>query len=208
MIAPLLAVTAVFILLIFSEYLWRKKILSSEITRKLIHIVVGVFVAFWPLFMSWLSIELISIAFIVVVLISLKTKLFKSIHSVDRSTWGELLFAVAIGLLSLTVHTRWIFAAAMLHLSLADGLAAIFGSHFGHGLRYQIFGDPKSVVGSLTFLIVSTLILVFVGVEWGQASWSIVAWLPLLTTATENIAVHGTDNLFVPLIVALGLRWH
>lgn len=207
MIVSLLAVVAIFVLLVLSEVLWRKKILSSELTRKLIHIIVGGFVAFWPLFMSWRNIEIISLGFIVVVVLSLKTRIFKSIHSVNRSTWGELSFAIVIGLLALTVHTKWIFAAAMLHLSFADGLAAISGTYLGRHYRYKVFGDTKSFAGTATFLLTSILIIIFVGVLWGKASWSIVAWLPLLATITENIAAHGTDNLFVPIIVAAGLGW-
>jgi phytol kinase len=175
----ILSVLIVFLVIAGAELLWREKILTTEYSRKLVHICVASFVAFWPLYLSWTSIELISFAFVVVIILSKRLNIFKGIHSVERSTFGELLFAVTIAVLSVVVHTDWIFCAAMLHLGVADGLAALFGRHFGYDSRYHIFGHPKSVAGTLTFFITSVVITLSVAMAWGHASVYALVLLPI-----------------------------
>ena len=47
-----LAIFVVLLILVFAEYLSRFKGVHSELTRKLVHILVGAYVAFWPFFLS------------------------------------------------------------------------------------------------------------------------------------------------------------
>ncbi|HLZ14360.1 MAG TPA: hypothetical protein VKQ34_00015 [Candidatus Saccharimonadales bacterium] len=200
------AVVAVFLILVFAEYLSRYKGVHSELTRKLVHILVGAFVAFWPFFLSWRAIQLLSVAFLIVVLVSVKLNIFGSIHAVKRNALGEILFALVIGILALIANTKWVFAAAMLNLSVADGLAAVVGLAFGDGSTYRVFGRRKSVAGSLAFFFASLAIMVGYAAFSG-ASYSAVTiiWLPALAAIAENLAVQGTDNLVIPLLVALVL---
>src|SRR6266545_6643723 len=149
------AVAIVFLILIFAEYLSRFKGVHSELTRKLVHIFVGMFVAFWPFFLSWRQIQALSLLFLVAVLFSIKFNIFNSIHAVSRNSIGEVLFAVVIGVLAFIVSEPWVFAAAMLHLSLADGLAAIVGLAYGEHNSYRIMGRTKSLAGSLAFFFTS-----------------------------------------------------
>ena len=86
----ILTILTVFILLVANELWWRRKKVQDEFSRKFIHITVGSFVAFWPFFLDWNDIKLLSIAFIVVVLASKQLKVFQAIHSVQRPTHGEL----------------------------------------------------------------------------------------------------------------------
>jgi phytol kinase len=203
MTKPLMAVAVIFLIVILAEYMWRKKKLSTEISRKAVHIFVASFVAFWPLFMTWFAIEIISMAFLAVILLSRHLSIFKSIHSVERNTWGEVFFALSILILSVWFRNNWIFAVALLHLGLADGLAAIVGTHYGKGNDYYIFGHKKTIVGSLSFFIASTIIIGLVAVWWGGVVWYTILWLPMAATLTENIGVQGTDDLFVPLVLAI-----
>lgn len=199
----LLAVLVVFIVLILAEYLSRFKGVHSEITRKIVHILVGVFVAFWPLFLSWNQIQLLSLGFLLVVLISIKLNIFKAVHAVARNTSGEVLFAFAIGLLATFVQDTLIFMAAMLSLSLADGLAAIMGKKFGSKNEYRVFGDVKSVIGSLTFLFVSAVVMgLYIFMSGAAPTFGLLIWLPLLLTVVENVSTRGTDNFTIPAIVA------
>ncbi|HSX32152.1 MAG TPA: hypothetical protein VLF43_02730 [Candidatus Saccharimonadales bacterium] len=201
-----LAVIVVFLILVLAEYLSRFKGVHSEITRKLVHILVGAFVAFWPFFLSWRSIQMLSLAFLVIVLISVKLDIFGSIHAVKRGAMGEVLFAVIIGLLAFIVDDKWIFAAAMLHLSLADGFAAIAGLAWGESSSYRIMGRTKSLVGSLTFFFTSLLIMItYAAFSGNQHSAVSIIWLPVMATIAENIAGEGTDNIAVPMLVALVL---
>jgi dolichol kinase len=200
------AIIVVFLIVVFAEYLSRFKGVHSELTRKMVHILVGAFVAFWPFFLSWRVIQLLSLAFLVVVIISIRLDIFGSIHAVKRGVFGELLFAVVIGFLAFIVDDKWIFAAAMLHLSLADGFAAIAGLAWGDGSTYRILGRTKSLVGSLAFFFTSLGIMLAYAMFSGNAYSSVsMIWLPVAATITENIAGEGTDNIAVPLLVALVL---
>lgn len=202
----LLAVLGVFLILVFAEYLSRYRGVHSELTRKLVHVLVGMFVAFWPFFLSWRQIQMISVAFLVVVIISIWLNVFRSIHAVERNVVGELLFAMAIGILAFLSVNEWVFMAAVLHLSLADGMAAVVGLLWGDKNRYKMFGRVKSVAGSLAFFLTS-MAIVAVYLIFSDASYSVAAllWLPLAATIAENVAVSGADNLVVPLLVALFL---
>jgi phytol kinase len=202
----ILAVGVVFCVLLLAEYLSRYKGVHSELTRKFVHILVGVFVAFWPFFLSWGTIKLLSAAFLIVIGLSIKFNIFQSIHAVKRNVNGEIFFALVIGLLAFIVTNKWMFAAAMLNLSIADGLAAIIGLGWGENNGYKVLGHAKSLAGSLTFFFCSmAIMLLYVGFSPASADAFTLLWLPLLATAAENLAVNGTDNLVIPLLVGLAL---
>lgn len=204
--ALILTVLAVFLVLLGSELWWRKNQVHGEFTRKFVHITVGSFVAFWPFFLSWNEIQLLSIAFLIVVGISKYLHLFSAIHSVQRPTWGELYFALAVGLVPFITHDKWIYMAALLQMSLADGLAAILGSRYGKQ-SYLVFGHKKSVVGTLTFFLVSLLILVGYNIigDGGISPIIYVITIAAVAAFVENLAVKGLDNLLLPLLVAFAL---
>ena len=203
----LLAVTVVFCLLVGSELYWRKHRVHGELSRKFVHITVGSFVATWPFFVGWGQIQLLSLAFLIVVSVSKYLKVFQAIHSVQRPTWGELFFALAVGLTTLVHQNKYLFAAALLHMSLADGLAAIVGTRYGQRSTYHLAGHAKSLAGTATFIIVSLVILAVYGLVAGVTLQPYVSLaIAFSTAAVENIGVLGLDNLLVPLLVALTLN--
>lgn len=204
----LFAILVVFALLVISEFWWRKQRLQTEFTRKFVHITVGTFVAFWPFFLSWNEIRLLSFAFLLVVGVSKYLRLFRAIHTVQRPTLGELFFALAVGLVTLITQDKLIYMTALLQMSLADGFAAVIGTRYGQRFRYIVFGHAKSILGTLTFFVVSAVIL---------AIYSHKARIPLSNrfildlsvgaSAIENIGVAGLDNLLVPVLVASALQF-
>ncbi len=203
-----LAVLPVFVLLILTEILWRNNSLRGESARKFIHIVVGSYVAFWPFLISFQTIQAISAAFLLVVGVSLRFHIFKSIHGVARSTWGEVLFAVGIGLIAVLTNEPWVFAACILHMSVADGFAALAGKRWGKSTRYYIDGHQKSIVGTTVFwfcsLLITGLAIVNLPELHAEAS-TYLLWLPFAASLTENIGINGTDNVLVPLLVYIAL---
>jgi phytol kinase len=206
MLATFLVLVVTFAILVFAEWLSRSKQIHAELTRKLVHVAVGSFVAFWPFFMSWRSIQLLSLLFFIVVSLSVKFNIFRSIHAVQRNMTGELLFAIVIGLLALISTNEWIFAAAMLHLSIADGLAAIIGLGWGDNNTYKVWGRTKSIAGSAAFFVTSFCILVMYAIfADSTTSFFTLLWLPVVATAAENIAANGTDNIVMPLLIAVVL---
>lgn len=191
-------------ILLFAEYLSRSKNIHAELTRKLVHMAVGTFVAFWPFFLSWHQIEFLSIAFLGSVGVSIKLNIFRAIHAVRRGILGEVLFAVVIGFLAVFSANKWAFMAALLNLSLADGAAAVIGTLWGDNSQYKVFGKTKSRVGTAAFLVTSFLITALYFAASGVAfSPGLLFGVPVTAAIAENIAVNGIDNLVVPMIVAL-----
>jgi phytol kinase len=207
MLALAAAIVGVFILVVIGEYLQRVKRYHPEVTRKFIHISVATFAATWPFFMSWRNITLMSLLMFIGIVVSRHLTYFKAIHTVKRHTWGELFYAMAIGLAAVLSQEPWVFAAAMLHLGLADGLAALVGTLFGRLHRYKVFGHWKSRAGTLTFYVVSVLITLFcVVLADPNDGWLALLWLPPLVTLAENVGVAGIDNLLVPMMIVMLLN--
>lgn len=206
----ILSLASIFLLLVVTEVLWRKNVLEPEMARKIIHIFVGAFIAFWPLYMSWTTIQLLSLALFVGVFLSYEFGVFGAIHHNPRRRAGELWFPVGIGVSALLTTQPWIFTAAVLHLALADGLAAAVGSKWGWR-HYRIGQHTRSLMGSLVFLVVSLGLSIFAFLvlrsELPDTSLAVFAVVPFLATAVESISRHGLDNVLVPISVvfALGL---
>ena len=201
-------VLAIFLLLVIGELWWRKQRLNTEFTRKFVHITVGSFVAFWPFFLTWQEIRLLSVSFLIVVGISKYLRLFRAIHTVQRPTWGELFFALSVGAITFITHDKWVYAAALLQMSLADGFAAVVGTHYGQRFRYMIFGHAKSLLGTLTFFIVSAVLLIIFSHNSGQhLTYTFIFDLSVIASMIENLGVAGLDNLLVPLVIAGALRF-
>lgn len=206
MLALAIVAGVVFALIMMGEYIAERNRNYPEFNRKFVHITVGSFVAFWPLILTWDQIIFLSAAFVVVVSTSKFFNIFKSIHGVKRATWGEVYFGAIVGLLALVTQDGWIYMTALLHMSLADGLAAVVGMRFGKKVRYSVFGSLKSLAGTLTFFVVSMALLVLYTTNPDVH----VALLPLVlvagaATVLENAGVRGIDNLTVPLLVAVSL---
>ena len=203
----LLTVFAVFVLLVSSEIWWRRRNLHTEFSRKFVHITVGSFVAFWPFFLSWNQIRLLSLAFLIVISLSKYLHIFRVIHSVQRPTWGEIFFAIAVGGVTFITQNHWIYMVSLLLMSLADGLAAVIGVRYGKGSSYQVFKHPKSVAGSLTFLVIALVLLIgFMHYSHVSFGAPVLVAIALVATLIENCGVAGLDNLLVPLSAAAVLR--
>lgn len=202
--AVVYAVLVVLAVLCASEWGWRRHWLKGELGRKFIHILVGTFVAFWPFFLTWNQIRLLSVAFLVSVIVSHYFRIFTAIESVQRPTYGEIFFALVVGLLTFITHSKGIYAAALLQMSLADGLAAIIGTWLGGNNSYRLLGNRKSVAGTMTFLLVSFGLLIGYGLfSAAGLSTAAAAVICVAATAIENLGAFGIDNLLVPLLITL-----
>jgi phytol kinase len=211
MFAIVLSLIAVAAVLLIDEFLWRNKIIHGELKRKLVHITVTAFVAFWPWLMSWKAIQLIGIAMVVVLLVNRKIKVLHYLGGIRQQTYGDVFLALSITTAALLTDQKVFFAIAMLHVALADGLAAIIGTKFGGRWKYKIFGQTKSLVGSMTFWIVSICILgggllaAHELISFNSYALLLIFLPPILTVA-ENVAVLGTDNLAIPIVAILVLQ--
>ena len=201
MINACIATLAIFVLLVLSEFLWRKAHIRGEFARKFVHIIAGSFIAFLPFWVSYGWLSLLAIGFILANVLNRYTQLFHAIHAITRKSWGDLLFGIGILICSLIRPNRWLFAGAILQVALADGMAAVVGSHYSKR-RYRMFDHYKSPIGTLTFCLCSLLISILalmVGNLGGHNVIEVLIAVPLLMTLFENVSGYGTDNIFLPL---------
>ena len=143
------------------------------------------------------------------IVVSKYLNIFQAIHSVQRPTWGEIFFALVVGVLAFVTHDKWIYAAALLQMSLADGMAAVVGTYFGRNHRYHVLGHIKSIPGTIAFFVISLGILaLYSGHSGTHLMLPTMLAVSLCATLLENFAIHGFDNLLVPLLVAVALGLH
>lgn len=205
MTEALLAAVIISAILIFSEVAWKKFNLRGELARKFVHITCGVFIAFLPFWVSYNWIMVLAVGFVIANIANRYIDFFHAIHSVRRKSWGDVLFGVGVFAVAWFEPSPWLFAVAILQVSLADGLAAVAGVTYGkqHGL-YYLFTQPKTIIGSGVFLAVSATILAVGFVASNYVAdpvqmWPLIVMLPLLLVCVENLAVFGLDNLALPL---------
>jgi dolichol kinase len=211
MLAVIFCLLGVLVILLVNEVLWRKKALHGELKRKFVHILTIIFVAFWPWLISWKAIQLIGIAMVLVLLVNRQSKTLHYLGSIRQKTYGDVFLALSITACALITDEKIFFAIAMLHVALADGLAAVIGTKFGGKWKYKVFHQTKSVVGTMTFWLMSVFIL---GTGLPLAN-SLIAFdhyalllilLPPTLALVENVAGFGLDNLAVPIVVILALQ--
>lgn len=210
----IIALAPVGIILVASEYLWRKKIVKGERARKFIHILAGIWMALWPLYLPFDGIFVLGCMALTLLLYSRVTRLFHAIYAVKRRTYGDILFAVAIVLCAYLARAPWIFTIAILLLAVADGGAAVVGRFWGIKNQYFVFGKKslrKSVAGTLAFIALSyaciTAGILVGGVAVNENNALLLfAILPAGATLLENIMPYGFDNLFTPLFATILLN--
>ncbi|MBM0741946.1 phosphatidate cytidylyltransferase [Phormidium sp. CLA17] len=188
-----------------AEWLYRTKLASPEVVRKVVHIGVGnvILLAWWLQAPAWLGIGA-SIAFSAIAFLSYQFPILPSINGVGRKSLGTFFYAVSIGLLISyfwTIEQREYAVLGVLVMTWGDGLAALIGQRFGKHL-YTLWDTQKSWEGSLTMAIasfvVSSSILVSVqGNIW--QSWIISVAVALWATGLEAFSKFGIDNLTVPV---------
>lgn len=186
---------------------------GPEITRKVVHIGAGhvILIAWWLSVPAWSGIAA-SVVFSLVALLSYRFPILPGINSVGRKSLGTFFYALSIGLL---ISWFWPIAQpqyaaiGILTMTWGDGLAALVGQRFG-AHSYQIWGEKKSLEGSLTMLVVSYVVCAGI-LLWVQgpvtATWVIAGVAAIMATALESASKYGVDNLSVPMGTAAMCFW-
>ena len=199
------------------EMLRKKLRLSPEVTRKFVHISIGVLVVFaTKIFVSIVPPLILGLVFITVNLVAIRMGLLTGMHDTSRKSYGTVYYPVAFVLL---VVLFWfdhpaIISISMLVLAFGDAGAAILGENLHSPTIYRLTTDKKSIEGSTIMLVVSFLCL-FLGIRflWGtdvavRESLVIAAVGAVVATAWEAISSQGFDNLSVPISVAFILFYY
>lgn len=200
----------------FAEVARANKWVSGERARKIIHIFVGIWAAWLPLWLGWRSIIVLAVMLLIGVYVVERLKFIKSIKSVSRSTVGEYLFPITMIILALFFRNNIIFAAAMLQLGVADGMAAVIGTRYGKKTKFKVMGSTKSKHGTATFYILSTAIFIwalwalhpeiaFESIVSSAVTLILALSLSAVVTVAELTGREGIDNITVPLQTAIAL---
>lgn len=212
MIGLVVVLAGVALILASAEILYRKKLIKGELQRKYVHIAGGTFAAFWPWLISWRAIQLLGLGLLAGVLLNRYKKFSHFADGIKRKSYGDILSAVAITLCAILTSEPVIYMLAILHLALADGLAAVIGTRASKKWKYRVFGQTKTIMGSMTFWTTSLVIfgagslLVCELISFPTYAL-ILIFLPPVLTLIENISIYGLDNITVPLVVVAVLQW-
>lgn len=191
-----------------AEYLWRRKQLRGEGGRKFIHIIFGVWIAFWTYLIS--REEIIILCF-VMLLILLLSRVLPQIHvgfDVPRKTFGQYIYPISIALISFLSKERWQFVVPVLVLAIPDGIAAIVGTRYSKLAReYKLLGRTKSVWGTCAYaLFLFAILVVFKFTVMHNLGWDLICLLIIGVTALENLLPLGLDNIVIPVALLLVLQ--
>lgn len=202
-----------------SAALRRRGALTPEGARKAVHCSLGITAAAFPwLFGAQLAPVWALCALALAALLalrrlpSLRQRLGSALHDVERGSWGDLLFPLAIALCwTLAPGDPLRFSLPLLVLAVADSLAALVGRGYGH-LAYSSAGAHKTWEGSLAFALVTFLLVevpLLLGTSLSRGACLLVALdLALLLMLVEALAWQGGDNLLIPLAGLLALdQW-
>jgi len=134
---------------------------------------------------------------------ALQARFGQVLHGVERKSWGEIYFPLAVALLFLLADGhRLFYVIPLLTLTLADAVAALVGVRYGEH-RYATSEGSKSAEGSLAFFLVAFLSayvpLLLLSASGGSEALLIALVLGILVMLFEAISVGGLDNLFIPL---------
>lgn len=187
--------------------------LSAEVTRKAVHILMGIccisfpwiFENAWPVILLC-TLSLTALAWLRIQSGELKTVL----HGVSRLSYGELCFPLAVAILFILMENPIIdYAVPVLVLSLADAVGALIGVRYGRS-PFTTDEGFKSLEGSLAFLITaffSTHVPLLLFTNIGREESLLIGLLVgLLVMLLEAIAWRGLDNLFIPIGTYLCLQ--
>ena len=189
------------------ELLRKRGHICNETSRKVTHMAHGLVVASWCFGVGYEWIIAAEVVFLVVVVLARKLGLFKAMRQIKRSSWGDILFPLAVIAVALMNPPHILFAATLVILGLADGLAALVGQNV-KSYKYKVFGHDKSVSGTAAFWFVTFIVTYIVLIRSGDhltdvSTIFLLLTIPSILSFTENVSPYGTDNFTVPLMTVL-----
>jgi phytol kinase len=190
--------------------------LSPELSRKSIHIGMGIICSCFPLLFTeiWPVFLLASVAVLSLVAVrsnpALRTSIGSSLHRIKRFSLGEIYFPLAVAIVwFISIDTPLYYSMSILVLTLADALAALIGTKYGQK-HYSTKEGHKTCEGSFSFFIVTFLCIqipLLLLTNIGRAECILIALLiGTIVMILEAVAWCGLDNLLIPLSVCLLLN--
>ena len=192
-----------------------EKVLKTkpEVSRKFLHIMVGNMIFAMPFFSDpWVMVWFLTLPITVVLFFLTEYSPIKIDNSVTESGHAlGLIFYAGIWTVLIAVFSNylWIVALAIVPMVYGDGFAALIGQKFGR-IKYKVFGGTKSLEGSLTMFVVTTVMSVFVWMVFTTIGYPMpnfnlldILGISALATICEALSYGGIDNLTVPALTAI-----
>ena len=210
----IIALIVVYIYVI-AIFIIAEKVLKSrpEFSRKFLHIMVGNMIFAMPFFSNpWVMIIGLTLPASIGTFLLTEYSPIKIENTMTESGHALGLFfysAIWTVLLIIFGNYIWIVALAIVPLVYGDGFAALIGIKFGK-VKFSIFGSTKSLEGSLSMFVVTTVMSVFVwmvftSIGYAMPEFNLVAILSISAVATicEALSYGGIDNLTVPAVTSI-----
>lgn len=194
--------------LMFASKYYEKQ--DKEASRKFIHILLA---NWWFIAMAffeniWWAI-VPPIAFVIINYASYKYELIKVMERDEQDKNGLGTVYYAFSLIPLVVMSFGLKKNPLIGLvgffimAYGDGFASIVGKSTP-SKEFVIFGDRKSLAGSLAMFVMSFIIALSVFSYCGTGMYIIKSILiAVVATILEAISSKGTDNITVPIITSL-----
>jgi phytol kinase len=193
------------------EVLYYKLKINVEISRKIVHIGTGLLTMLFPILLKsqWLVLFL-CVSFTLILFLSLKYNLLKSINGIERKSFGSLLYPLSVYscylIFELNNYKYYYFFIPILILAISDPIAAFFGKKWPLG-KYKSGKDIKTLMGSTMFFISAVIIsscLIIFSSNYDEATYSFKTYFTILSislvaTCAEAMSKNGIDNLSIPI---------
>ncbi|MFP4050953.1 MAG: diacylglycerol/polyprenol kinase family protein [Thermoplasmata archaeon] len=118
---------------------------------------------------------------------------------------GLVYYAISWTILaSIFFNNLVIIAVGIAAMSYGDGFASLIGVKYGKK-KYNIFGDDKSIEGSIAMFIFTSITIIIALLYYSDFSYQTLFIIPivgLIATLVEGTAYRGIDNLAVSLSTA------
>jgi phytol kinase len=177
----------------------RRLRVDRELSRKFVHLTSGLAAAAMPLVLTFQEIALLGLLFALAMAASRRLAILRSVHEVERATWGEVCLPLGVTAAALLAPDPARYACAVATIAVSDVAACAAGRRLG-GPRLP--GSRKTWAGSAAFLGTALAIgLILVPSRPGA-----VVVVAVVTTVVEAVSARGLDNLAVPAAAAAVLR--
>ena len=204
------------LLLTFNELIYRRLKLKGEATRKIAHFITALATIPFPyIFSSHWYVLALAIIFAAGLFMTRYKKQLNSIHDIERKSMGSFLLPIAVYVtfyISFKAGVKFIYILPMMILAVCDPIAAILGMSGWNGNgKITLFGwkTRKTYFGSAAFLFTSFVISVIALYYYRQSFDFKTFWLAsviaVVGTLSELICWRGSDNLTIPLSIAIVL---
>ncbi len=192
--------------------------LSPELSRKFVHVMVGILVSLAPFFLqSKTPVILLGVIFTILNHIALRKDSLKGMHTTERVSFGTVYFPIAFTLLVIMFWDRNIvlFIVAMLILAFSDTAATVIGERINSKHKFILWHDKKSWPGSIAFFVMTLIVVVGAYPIYSNIIGypplplhhllTMAVFTALVSTVGEAVSKRGSDNLTLTLTAALGM---